>query len=530
MCFTPEGDVSLIRYSQPSTGRARTQDMSPIARRLLLLALLCVALAASLLAIPVFAQSTAPGGFLETTSSTQVRSTAVPSMPSRGPFTFPSPYNTTGVRLTNETDCGGADCVDYIGYSFWRNTNYHVGSNTMLIFVTLDRNRGGAGPTLFSYNKTTDQVTKVRPLFDPSSPFSWATGEGWYWSPTMPTKLYITDAVGPKLYRYDVNTTQLEVVFDVSSQFGSDKYIWQTHTSNDDKVHSATLRRTSDYSTLGCVVYDENTKQFTYAPEVGDFDECQVDKSGRWLLIKENLDGLYGEDNAIFDLTTGQQTATLLDQQGAAGHSDNGHGYMIPEDNWNNLPGAARVWRFDQPLPGTPPQGLLVYNTTDWNVDLGHVSHANATAGVALDQQYACLSRASRYSLPRANEIVCFRLDGSLQVLVVAPVMTDLNASGGGDDYGKLPKGNLDIGGQYFIWTTNLGGDRLDAFIVKVPSHLLVGQRPDLVETTVSNPPAAARPGTGFSVTDTASNQGRRDGRCVHNPLLSLARPGERWH
>src|SRR6185295_2521125 len=120
---------------------------------------------------------------LETTSSTQVRSTAVPSMPSRGPFTFPSPYNTTGVRLTNETDCGGADCVDYIGYSFWRNTNYHVGSNTMLIFVTLDRNRGGAGPALFSYDKTTDQVTKVRPLFDPSSPFSWATGERWYWSP-----------------------------------------------------------------------------------------------------------------------------------------------------------------------------------------------------------------------------------------------------------------------------------------------------------------------------------------------------------
>jgi hypothetical protein len=74
-------------------------------------------------------------------------------------------------QLLAEGD-GGADCVDYIGYSFWRNTNYHVGSNTMLIFVTLDRNRGGAGPTLFSYDKTADQVTKVRPLFDPSSPYA----------------------------------------------------------------------------------------------------------------------------------------------------------------------------------------------------------------------------------------------------------------------------------------------------------------------------------------------------------------------
>jgi hypothetical protein len=49
-----------------------------------------------------------------------------------------------------------------------------------------------------------------------------------------------------------------------------------------------------------------------------------------------------------------------------------------------------------------------------------------------------------------------------------------VNASGGGTDYGKLPKGNLDITGQYFIWTTNLSGTRLDAFLVKMPYHLLV--------------------------------------------------------
>ncbi|HEV8437488.1 MAG TPA: hypothetical protein VGT40_05290, partial [Methylomirabilota bacterium] len=122
---------------------------------------------------PAAAQSVAPGGFLETTSSTQVRPRLTPTLPDRGPFTFPSPYDTTGVRVTNSSDCGGNDCVDYIGYSYWRNVNNHVGSNTMLLFVTLDRARGGGGPTLFSYDKTTDQVTKVGPLFDASSPFSW---------------------------------------------------------------------------------------------------------------------------------------------------------------------------------------------------------------------------------------------------------------------------------------------------------------------------------------------------------------------
>jgi len=33
------------------------------------------------------------------------------------------------------------------------------------------------------------------------------------------------------------------------------------------------------------------------------------------------------------------------------------------------------------------------------------------------------------------------------------------------------------VTGRYFIWTTNLGGDRLDAFIVKVPYQWLAPNR-----------------------------------------------------
>jgi hypothetical protein len=108
-------------------------------------------------------------------------------------------------------------------------------------------------------------------------------------------------------------------------------------------------------------------------------------------------------------------------------------------------------------------------------MDIGHLSHANARPDVPLEQQYVCGARAIRAALPRANEIICFRLDPSLEVLVVAPTMTNLDAAGGGsDDYAKLPKGNLDITGQYYIWTSNVGGKRLDAFVVKVPAQQLV--------------------------------------------------------
>jgi hypothetical protein len=85
-----------------------------------------------------------------------------------------------------------------------------------------------------------------------------------------------------------------------------------------------------------------------------------------------------------------------------------------------------------------------------------------------------------------ADEIVCFPLDanrnadGSLDVLVVAQVMTDLDAAGGGDadgdDYEQTPKGNLDVTGRYFIWTANLGRDRLDAFLVKIPAERFSGR------------------------------------------------------
>jgi len=492
-------------------------------------------LVSAIAGIPVRAQSlpAVPGGFVEPATATEARPRIVPPLPSRGPFTFPAPYNTTGVRLTNAGDCGGADCVRYVGYSYWRNTNNHVGSNTMLIVLSLDRRFGGGGPTLYSYDKTTDQVSVVGPLFDAAHPLSWASGEGWYWSGTQPTKLYVNQ--GAKLQRYDALARTLETVFDASAQFGADKYIWQMHSSADDRVHSATLRSSVTYEMLGCLVYREDTRQFSYFARVGPMDECQVDDSGRWLLIKENVDGAAGEDNVIVDLRDGGQSV-LLDQAGAAGHSDMGYGYMVAADNWSDQPGSIRLWTFGPGFPaaqaGAPAQGLLVYRSADWASQMNHVSHSNARPGVPAARQYACGSGASRQARSRANEIQCFPLDGSLRVLVVAPVMTNLDAPGGGsDDYAKLPKGNLDVTGRYFIWTSNTGGNRLDAFIVKVPSELL-GITPEAGPSAPAAPNlvAAVLPASrSVLVGDTAValatviNTGAGVGRqCVISPTTSV--------
>ena len=317
---------------------------------------------------PADAQRLRPGGFMDSATSAGLRAQFSAGeiqtfLPDRGTFTFPSPYFTQGVRVTNASDCGGTDCVRPVGYSYWSNINNHVGSDTMLIFLGLERRQGGGGPTLFSYNKRTGQVRNEGPLFPGDSSFSWATGEGWYFSAKQPTMLYVNVPAASTLQRYDVVSHALTTVFDVASRpdlFGTNRYIWQFHSSDDDRVHSATLKDGSTYADLGCLVYREDTKQFSYLPQKGlRYDECQIDKSGRWLVIKEKIgtDPASEVDDRVIDLQSGAER-DLLDRNGAGGHSDNGFGYLVASDNYNSLPGAVRLWDFNLDLAGRRTAGV----------------------------------------------------------------------------------------------------------------------------------------------------------------------------
>ena len=409
----------------------------------------------------------------------------LPANGAKGKFTFPAPYNTEAVRLTNADDCtGGSDCLWYVGYSYWRNIDNHAGSSDMYIFVGTDTNRGGAGPTLIRYDKNTDAVQNLGPLFDESSSYHWSTGEGWYFSGTQPTTLYTFLVGGTQLRRYDVITRQFDATpaIDLNACPRPDvcpadaQFLTQPHSSDDDLVHSASLQN-GDWQRIGCVVSRPSGFLYYPTPAGFSFDECHVDKSGRWLaLLEGRLDGR--RINRIVDLQTGGQTI-IEGVDGALGHLDMGYGYAVGADNYNGLPNATILLKF----PVTSTQRLIgpvLHYNKRWDIAAAnHISHGNAVAGATPESQYACGSNAS-WTPDMADEIVCFSLDpnrntdGSLDVLVVGQVMTDLNAPGGGsDDYVKRPKGNLDVTGRYFIWTTNLRGNRLDAFIVKIPASII---------------------------------------------------------
>lgn len=414
----------------------------------------------------------------------------LPAAGAKGPFAFPAPYNTAGVRLTNASDCAdGQDCLWYVGYSNWRNINNHVASADMLIMLGTDTNRGGSGPTLVRYNKTTEAVDNLGPLFDQASPYRYSTGEGWYFSGTRPTTIYTSLVGSPTLRRYDVLTRQFEPVpaLDLAScprprncPAGA-SYITQPHSSDNDLVHSATVQN-ADWQRIGCVLYETAARRFRYfgAPAGWTLDECHVDKSGKWLMLLETTSA-GSRRNRVVNLGTGKIT-TISDVNGALGHLDMGFGYAVGADTFSSVPNATILLKF--PVVSTQrPIGPVLHYNKRWDIAAAnHVAHGNARAGVTPESQYSCGSNASRVA-DMADEIVCFRLnaahnpDESLDVLVVGQVMTDLDAPGGGDvdgdDYEQTPKGNLDVTGRYFIWTTNLGGGRLDAFIVKIPADQL---------------------------------------------------------
>ena len=143
----------------------------PFATRRLCAGLQIGAAAVLILLTPVLlrvarAESPTPGGLLESATSTGVRPKVAVVLPDRGKFTFPAPYNTTGVRLTNVLG------LRRRRQGLRKRHRLRVlaeleqprrASDTMLLVVTLDRARGGNGPTLFATTRIPTSRDGPRP-------------------------------------------------------------------------------------------------------------------------------------------------------------------------------------------------------------------------------------------------------------------------------------------------------------------------------------------------------------------------------
>jgi hypothetical protein len=347
-------------------------------------------------------------------------------IPKRGSFPFGPPYNTIGIRVTNESD---GEILPR-NYSYWQNINAHAPDRDLFVFAGTSK-----GPCMWVVSKRSGAVGVMGPIFSADNPLSNSTAEGWYFHAQKAHILFCSD--DEHLYRYDIGTKRLEVVVDITPFRWMGRFaLRQWHSSQDGTVHSATVKKIVDdgpWPNIGTIVYREGFRQpWLYYEAKGNLDESQISRSGEWLLIKED------DDNRIIKVPTGNERI-ILDKDGAVGHSDNGWNWMVGADNWQQM-ATWRRWDF------ATLRSTIIYETPWWAQVL-HVSCCDSISWVLGSGQI--------------RDLIKIPLDGSMLTTPVAPKLSE------GDTYDDLPKASLDPHGEYGFWIAFVNG-RYDAFLVKI--------------------------------------------------------------
>lgn len=293
------------------------------------------------------------------------------------------------IQVTNDDDGSFVPRM----YSYWSNA---VVLNEVYVFA------GHEDGTVhfFQVNRDAEVVGRLGSLL----PYR-GTSEGWRWD--IEGWIYLLE--GPRLRRVNPFTGEDRVVFDISDAHpGCD--LWQSHSSDDGRTHSATVRQIvggGAYPKLGTVVVRDGQMLFFQAQ--GSLDESQVTRSGSHVIIKEN------DDNRVVNLQT-RETIIIRDSERALGHSDCGSDFIVGEADKPD-PGACGLWDLTQPL--TPGRFRLLFPTTN----MGYVSTRGGR----------CLwSNDTHLSLVNLN-------NGAITLLV---------EHGGGTSYDDRVKANLDPTGQ----------------------------------------------------------------------------------
>lgn len=313
----------------------------------------------------------------------------------------------TPIRVTD-----GHDALNRM-YSYW-SACVVIESGIVLVMVPSVENK----PKFYKVRMATRTVAPLGPLL----PYEW-TGEGAYFDKDG----WVYLCHGPQLLRINPLTQEQTVAMDISSTHPGCR-LWQSHSSDDGRVHSATVQRIVNggaFPKIGTVVSRFGVQTFEKAH--GTLDESHVDASGEWLVIKED------NDNRIVNLVTGE-IRFIADANRALGHSDCGPGYAVGEA--------------DKPDPGmciTLDLRSLAHGPMFHTTNMGHVS---VRAGRIL------LSDTTRIALvpPRGGSPIHLRDHGMI---------------GGG--YEAQPNANLSPCGTVMCWMSNESG-QMAAYVADVPS------------------------------------------------------------
>jgi hypothetical protein len=408
-------------------------------RRLLLnidVLLLAVFVLATI-AIPVGGEGTGIG-----TDRLVYPAVAAPALP-KARVTFVDPtFGTTIMRVTDEND--GKENAN--AYSYWQSfnkdsTRFHINSNGRAITYRFD-------PVGF-------KILSKEPLFVRNPLGETPRWEDCIWSGAEPNALYAHTRA--ELLHYDVAAKRYAVIKNFTNILPQGGLIQQMSKSADDNVFAFSIDVTpGDH--IGYLVWQKDADSILAKQIVSKYiDEVQVDKSGKFLVIKTGQQGKGQVEVQIANLTTGE-VENLIDNppDSAPGHSDNGDGIVIGADNWENRITFRRL--------ALPHQVRTVLELKDdWSQDY-HISL------LADDEEWVLVSfyKGAEQKLASSgvflNEIVQVATDGSGRVRRLAQHRSVVK------EYWDSPRANISRDGRFVIFTSNwqAGGQR-DVFILKVP-------------------------------------------------------------
>jgi hypothetical protein len=328
-------------------------------------------------------------------------------------------------------------------YSYWPSFNQ---DNTHFL---IDRS---GRPTLYRFDPGELKILGSRPVFSGRTPDGSTPGwEDVIFSGRDPDLLFCHS--GLKLWCYRIRTGEYKLVKDFSKELPPG-HLHQMSKSLDDHTFGFS-RQDPRYKVVGYLVWKRDADQIVLRQDTENLDEIQVDKSGRFCVIKTGRQGKGVVEVRLADLGTGK-IEDLVDNgpDYAPGHSDNGHGTVVGADNWQNRVTFRQL--------ATPHQLRTVFDLkNDWSQDY-HISM------LADNEDWVLLSFYVGNNLPSSGvfrgEIVQVATDGSARVRRLAHHRSIVR------EYWDSPRATISRDGRFVLFTSNWEGTgQRDVLILEVP-------------------------------------------------------------
>ena len=364
--------------------------------------------------------------------------TPIPALPAAGGTFIDPAYNTRILRVTDAAD--GAFCGTV--YSYW--PTFNADSTRLMAACTVHVQ------TWYEYYAVFYKINPSNLKLSGKTVLSGNYASG-IWSGLKPdTMLVLNSALPTGFSELNVASGTLTPIKDIGTMLPGE-YIWQWHRSIDDDVFSWTRRSLKDYSQIGYAVWRRSTNTLLLSVANTVFDEVQLDKSGRYLVVKQPFGSAAANqiEGEIIDLSTGKKTSLINCAPGFnLGHSDNGTGIQVGGENCTP---SFRIRSLANPEPST------VILTRQWSGTESHFS-------MLRDNESQVLVSFFGGSDPLSGELVLLTVAGSQTITHICKHYSTWRS------YYDSPRANISRKGDLAAFTSNWGNPdgRRDLFVADI--------------------------------------------------------------